>query len=175
MTTSSRREEAKGQEQPHRPRRGDEDTTSTAQARLDDEGGPAPHAEGFVEASGIVSSAFVESHRATSLVVPNQVDGTFELNCIEFILQLGCEDDLKLQHIARGLEESEVPAEVPAEVPPEVAGTKADGGGARLLPPTLPLRELCVSSSIRNSSCDDRGEEEGKSELSDASSFDDDG
>ncbi|KAH6925140.1 hypothetical protein HPB50_001362 [Hyalomma asiaticum] len=51
MTTSSRREEAKGQEQPHRPRRGDEDTTSTAQARLDDEGGPAPQKASWKQAA----------------------------------------------------------------------------------------------------------------------------
>ncbi|KAH6929989.1 hypothetical protein HPB50_007929 [Hyalomma asiaticum] len=59
MTTSSRREEAKGQEQLHRPRRGDEDTTPTAQARLDDEGGPAPRKASWKQA---VSSQAEEDH-----------------------------------------------------------------------------------------------------------------
>ncbi|KAH6944442.1 hypothetical protein HPB50_003152 [Hyalomma asiaticum] len=70
MTTSSRREEAKGQEQPHRPRRGDEDTTSTAQARLDDEGGPAPRKASWKQAasSQAVSQIDVTQVREAALL-----------------------------------------------------------------------------------------------------------
>ncbi|KAH7964911.1 hypothetical protein HPB49_002508 [Dermacentor silvarum] len=74
-----------------------------------------------------------------------------------------------LQHIARGLEEPESRG----EVSPQVADTKVASGNVRL-PPVFSLRDFFLSSSIRDSS-DENGEEEGKSELSDASSFDDDG
>ncbi|XP_065292511.2 uncharacterized protein [Dermacentor albipictus] len=74
-----------------------------------------------------------------------------------------------LQHIARGFEEREAYA----EVIPEVADTKAASGNVRLQP-IPPLCGFFVSSSIRDSPVNN-GEEEVKSEMSDASSFDDDG
>lgn len=72
-----------------------------------------------------------------------------------------------LQHITRGFDENEVPV----EALPEVADTKSAGDGIRL-PPIVPHRDSCASSSTCSG---DKGEEDGKGELSDASSLDDDG
>ncbi|KAH6940176.1 hypothetical protein HPB50_026150 [Hyalomma asiaticum] len=73
-TSSSRSEEAWGQEQPrHRPRRGDEDSTPAAQAWLDDEGGPAPRKASWKQAASSQASAEQGAQTSIYLAVDEKV------------------------------------------------------------------------------------------------------